>query len=833
MTGTIGIRPAEADARAHWMRVLQTGGATPAPRWTAAPECGTAVHDEPLARDVIASLASATGTEPGAVLLAVHAAVLAALSGDAGVTAGVPAAAGGAPRPVPLAVTGSWAELVTDAATALAGLRAHAGVDPDALADELGVPLPEFGTVLDLHGGPDGSREPLRLTASGDRLRLRYRRDHLDAASAARVAGYHSAGLALAAADPDAAVRPSALVGPEERAHQLGELAGRPRTLPDRRVPELLAERAAQHPDEVVAEHAGATLTRAELDRRANRAARTLLAAGLEPEDVVAVVTDRDLDWLVAVVAVLRAGGAYLPVEPHFPAERIARTLTRAGCRWALTTSETRENLDAAELPGTTVWTVAGAVVSTSDDSDPGVAIGPDALAYLYFTSGSTGEPKGAMCEHAGMLNHLLAKIEDLELGEGCVVAQTAPQCFDISLWQLLAGPLVGGRTVLVEQDAILDVRRFVGTLVEQRVQVAQLVPSYLEVVLTYLESHPTPLPDLRMVSATGEALKRELVERWFATMPGVPLVNAYGLTETSDDTNHAVLREVPDGDRVPLGPPVPGVRVYVVDADLQPVPLGAPGEIVFSGVCVGRGYVNDPDRTAAAFGSDPHRPGERLYRSGDHGRWRPDGALEFLGRRDNQVKIRGFRIEIGEIENALLRVPGVRDACVVVAERHGGPALVAFHAGDGPEQAEVQRRLAERLPGYMVPPAVHRLDPLPVTPNGKIDRKALAAQASSTADTPTADTSVPDTGGPSPAEQRVVDAVARVLDLPAGTVAPRDHFAELGGSSLSAVKLVIALDRAVTVRDVLLNPVLADLAGLLPADPTRHGDTTHTGGEK
>ncbi|MBP2368912.1 non-ribosomal peptide synthetase [Pseudonocardia parietis] len=835
MTRTVDTTPDTAgDARSYWTRVLHTGGATAAPRWTTDPRPGTAVHDEPLPPGALAAVAAATDAGPDAALLAAHAAVLAALSGDAEVTAGVPAVPGGPPLPVPLAVTGTWADLVGEAQAAIAGLRAHPDVDPAALAAELGTAVPDFGTVLDPvtpgdrwpgalgRSGARGhaadrpaTRGALRIVPAGDRLRLEYRLDHLDAAAAARIAGYHGTALALAAAGPDAPVRPSALVGSAERTHQLDELAGRPRPLPDRRAHRLLADRTATAPDEIVAEHAGVTLTRAELDARANRVARTLRSAGVEPEDVVAVVTERDLDWLVAVLAVLRAGAAYLPVEPHFPPERIARTLGRAGCRRVLTSPGSRENLDAAALAAQ-VWTVAEAVVASDDASDPGVDVPADALAYLYFTSGSTGEPKGAMCEHAGMLNHLLAKIEDLELGEGCVVAQTAPQCFDISLWQLLAGPLAGGRTLLVEQDTILDVRRFVSTLADHRVTVAQLVPSYLEVVLTYLEQHPTPLPDLRMVSATGEALKKELVERWFRVLPGVPLVNAYGLTETSDDTNHAVLRSVPDGDRIPLGPPVPGVRVYVVDPDLMPVPLGAPGEIVFSGVCVGRGYVNDPERTAAAFGPDPHRPGERLYRSGDHGRWRPDGQLEFLGRRDNQVKIRGFRIEIGEIENALLRVPGVRDACVVVAAAHGGPQLVAFHAGEGPDQAQVQARLAQSLPAYMVPAAVHRLDRLPVTPNGKIDRKALAARA---ATAPAAPVPSPADGGTATAaQQRVLDAVARVLDLPA--VSPSDHFVELGGSSLSAVKLVIALDRAVTVREVLDHPVLSDLAGLLPAGP-------------
>lgn len=245
--------------------------------------------------------------------------------------------------------------------------------------------------------------------------------------------------------------------------------------------------------------------------------------------------------------------------------------------------------------------------------------------------------------------------------------------------------------------------------------------------------ARPRELPDLRRVCVTGEAVKRELVQRWFATGPGVRLVNAYGLTETSDDTNHHVMDRAPDSARVPLGRPVNNVRVYVVDADLSPVPLGAPGEIVLSGVCVGRGYVNDPERTRLAFGRDPHRPGNRLYRSGDHGRWLPDGALEFLGRRDHQVKIRGFRIEVDEIDNALLRVPGIRDGAVVAAGRPGrGRYLAAFYTGRGPlAAADVRDRLSARLPAYMVPSVIQWRPDLPLTPNGKIDKRALIALAS------------------------------------------------------------------------------------------------------
>jgi non-ribosomal peptide synthetase component F len=308
------------------------------------------------------------------------------------------------------------------------------------------------------------------------------------------------------------------------------------------------------------------------------------------------------------------------------------------------------------------------------------------------------------------------------------VVAQVAPQSFDISLWQLVSALLVGGRTLIVEQELILDIEEFVERVAGRRVNVLQVVPSYLEALLSYLEEFPRELPDLRCVSVTGEAVKRELLRRWFAYAPGIKVMNAYGLTETSDDTNHEVMAGVPGSARVPLGPPVRNVRVYVVDERLSPAPLGAPGEIVFSGVCVGRGYINDPERTRLAFVPDPHRPGERLYRSGDYGRWRPDGKLEFLGRRDHQVKIRGLRIEIGEVESALLGVDGVRAAAVVVAEGAvGAKRLVGFYVGPEHEADALRTAMGESLPAYMIPAAFHQLDELPLTANGKVDRKALA----------------------------------------------------------------------------------------------------------
>ena len=446
-------------------------------------------------------------------------------------------------------------------------LLSHQDFPVDDLRRELGLTEPSFETVFDPTGnGGDLAEDTVLWVGISQRggelvLRLQYRSDAFDADCAARIAGYHLTALALIAADPDAKHGRQSLLSAEELHFQLDGLAGPRRELPDRRFHELFEQQVAAHPDAVAAVHGEAQWSYRELNVRANRLGRALLARGLRREGVVAVVTERNLDWMAAVLAIFKAGGVYLPIEPHFPADRIATTLSRAECELVLTEPGSTTTLDQAldSLPGVQTLFIDAAYEEDHADGDLGVAVAADQLAYIYFTSGSTGAPKGAMCEHAGMLNHLYAKIDDLEIGPengaAQVVAQTAPQCFDISLWQLVSALLVGGRTLLVEQEVILDAQRFVDKIVDGRVAVLQVVPSYLEVVLTYLEQHPRELPDLRCVSATGEALKKELTQRWFAAEPEIKLVNAYGLTETSDDTNHEVMYRVPDCGSGPARP--------------------------------------------------------------------------------------------------------------------------------------------------------------------------------------------------------------------------------------------------------------------------------------
>ncbi|MGI8306012.1 amino acid adenylation domain-containing protein [Saccharopolyspora hattusasensis] len=783
-------------------RVVSTGpsrrAATVVPRWPA-PGAATPVGCRLEIPAALLDRLHATPTaRHGAVdsfLLAAHLAVLSAVTGEPAPVAGLITES--AIRPVRAEVGGrSWREL----AAGVVEVRAASKTE----------------SVLDLSPGGVVHDGVLGVRFADGALSVTSRSDLLDAEAVTRMAGYHLSALRLLADDLDAVHRVEDLLSEQEIRHQLRDLAGPREPLGERMFAELFTEQARRRPDDIAVSHRDRSWTYRELDERSTEVAAALLDRGLATGQIVAVVTARDLGWAAAVLGVLRAGGAYLPVDPGAATSRIAGALDQAGCSMVLA---------GVHIDGATVG--AGRCVLTIDEllgtgaSATTVAVAADALAYVYFTSGSTGTPKGVMCEHAGLLNHLLAKVADMELTPGEVVAQTAFQCFDISLWQLLAPLLCGGSSRIVDSEVLLDVDAFRDELAASGVRVAQLVPSYFEVLVARLESRPGGLGRLRAMSVTGEVLRPDLVRRWFACCPGITLVNAYGATELSDDTTHAVLRH-PD-EPVTLGRAVRNVDVSLIGDDLSLLPLGAPGEIAFSGVCVGRGYLGDEEQTARAFRPDPHRPGQRLYRTGDLGRWLPGGRLEFLGRRDEQIRIRGARVEIGEVEHGLADIDGVDSAAVVVDSGEGREAiLVAFFTGSGElDGGEVRARLAAQLPGQLVPTYVHRLDRLPLNANGKTDKAVLAALAATLghADGPYA---APAT----PTERALATAWAEVLHVPLERIGHADDFFRLGGTSLSVVRLLVKLDGLLSLRQVLAHPVLSELAAVIderrPLPPQR-----------
>ncbi|MEW2193647.1 non-ribosomal peptide synthetase [Streptomyces microflavus] len=775
-----------------------------------------------------AGAAAATGptAEAETLRLAVLTKVLSAVTAEKTVTVGYfPAAApGGSTRPDTLTVRipdGPWHDVVAAVAAEREQMPDDRRADPGGIQHDIVLDMRPRAASEDREGAaPLAPDTALRVTwaahAPRPRLHLQYRTDVIDATYAARLGAYVRTALGQLTTAPDAAHHLQDLLSDEEREHHVTGLAGPVLSLPDAMFPQLFEARVRSHPRAAAVSHGETTWDYARLNAAANRIAAALLAQGLRSEDVVAVVMDRTLPWAAAVLGILKAGGAYLPVRPDFPARRVATQLDRSACRFVLGQRSARTLLaDTAEVSGRarTCLLVDDLLQDGADAQDPDVEIRPDQLAYVYFTSGSTGAPKGAQCEHAGMVNHLYAKIDSVDLHEGDVVSQTASQCFDISLWQLVAPLLVGASARIVDTGTQLDPEHFLAELDRSRVSVAQLVPSYFEILLGELERRPRDLGVLRSISITGEALKLDPVRRWFAVQPHVQLVNAYGATEVSDDTMHEVLTAPPVRDFVSVGRSLRNVRTYVLDEHGRLAPLGTPGEIVFAGVSVGRGYINDAERTRQAFVTDPYVPGERMYRTGDFGRWLPEGTIEFLGRRDQQVKIRGYRIEIGEIENKLRAATGVRDSVVLVEHTTGTEkSLVAFvAAGEQVEEEALHRHLAALLPAYMLPSPIHRLDALPLNENGKVDKKALAALAQ-TLGHAQGSQATPET----PTERWLATEWAEALGIPVERIGRRDHFFTLGATSLTAVRLVVKLDRAISLKQLITTPVLADLARLI-----------------
>ncbi|MER7751514.1 amino acid adenylation domain-containing protein [Kitasatospora sp. NPDC097643] len=490
---------------------------------------------------------------------------------------------------------------------------------------------------------------------------------------------------------------------------------------------------ALARPDAVAVQDDTERLDYAELVARSSALSRRLVDAGAGPDRLVAIAAAPGAGFVTAVLGVLGAGAAWLPLDVHAPTARGAALVEAADA--AVLVAGPGEQAYAAELLAALPAVPAVVRLDGARDEEPFPAAGgPADLAYVIYTSGSTGRPKGAMVHRDGMVNHLLAKHEDLELSEADTVVHNAPVTFDISVWQMLSPLLAGGRLRVVTREQATDPTGLFALAAAEGVTVLEVVPSLLRAALDAWESgtEAPELPALRRLVVTGEALPADLARRWFALRPGIPLVNAFGPTECSDDVTHALIGSTADLDsvRAPIGRPVRDTRLYVLGDSLQPVPAGRPGELYVGGRGVGRGYLDDPRRTAAVFLPDPYaaEPGARMYRTGDRVVHRPDGQLEFLERVDHQVKIRGHRIEPGEVEAALRAVPGVVDAVVTVAQDPSGGARLVGHLTGGVDPAEVRAELARMLPDYMVPAALVPLAALPLTPNGKVDRKALPA---------------------------------------------------------------------------------------------------------
>ena len=565
----------------------------------------------------------------------------------------------------------------------------------------------------------------------------------------------------------------------------------------------LFETQVARTPERIAATCNEEQLSYAQLNQRANQLAYQLIHLGVRSEALVGLYLDRSLDMLVSILAIFKAGAAYLPLDPAYPRERLAFILTDAQVQAVLTTSALGATLPTSDTPLLYLEDCWRMPSSVSENPPRHHDFGQQ-LAYVIYTSGSTGRPKGVMVQQEGMLNHLFAKIETLHLRENDVVAQTASHCFDISVWQFLAGLLAGSRMQIITDEVAHDPSHLLREIIAGHVSIIEQVPSLLSLLLDEIESTGQAFSlqeSLHWMLVTGEAASAQLCRRWLQTCPRTLLLNAYGPTECSDDVTHALIEHLPSVQEssVPIGRPVGNIQAYLLDTHLHVVPIGVAGELYIGGIGVARGYVKRPDLTAERFIPNPFsdQPGTRLYKTGDLARYLPDGNLDLLGRSDHQVKIRGFRIELGEIEAALNQHPAIRETVVIVREGQlGEKQLVAYvitMPGVEVATSQIYAWLHDKVPEYMIPVAFVLLDQFPLSPNGKVERSALPAPDYEQNEL-TASYVAPRTA----TEDLLVGIWCEVLGLE--QVGVLNNFFAIGGHSLSATQVMARLRKKLQI---------------------------------
>ncbi|WP_157876114.1 non-ribosomal peptide synthetase, partial [Streptacidiphilus griseoplanus] len=645
----------------------------------------------------------------------------------------------------------------------------------------------KFDLTLDLTETLDTDGTPAGVNGT-----LTYATDLFEHTTATELSERFVRVLKTVIADPAIHLHHVDVMDPAERHQVLAEWNNTAHVVPTGTIVDLFEAQVARTPDAIaVVDAEGDKVSYAELNKRANRFAHHLLGRGVGAEQIVALVLPRSMELVVATLGVLKTGAAYLPVDPEYPADRIAYML--------------------ADGQPVQVIDELGAVRATHEEpeSNPGVPVSRTQAAYVIYTSGSTGRPKGVVVSHAGIAGLVSAQVERFRIDENSRVLQFASPSFDASVSELCTALLSGATLVLLPVDSQIS------ALTDPRLGIthATVVPSVLATV------PDDSLESIRTLVVAGEACPPELVAKW---APGRLMINAYGPTETTVCATMSTPL-VPSGQNPPIGTPIANTRVYVLDSGLQPVPPGVPGDLYIAGEGLARGYLNRPGLSAERFVADPHGPaGSRMYRTGDLARWNTNGVLEYLGRTDDQVKLRGFRIELGEVHSAVTRCPGIAQAAVLVREdRPGDQRLVAYviptdsntaTPDDGELSARVRTHVGTLLPDYMVPSAVVVIDAMPVTTNGKLDRRALPAP-----ELPTPGT------GRKPANEReahLCTLFAEVLGLP--EVGPDDNFFELGGHSLLATRLInrirTTLSSDIPLRTVFNAPTPAGIAAV-PAD--------------
>jgi amino acid adenylation domain-containing protein len=610
----------------------------------------------------------------------------------------------------------------------------------------------------------------------------------------------------------------------------------------DKRLHEFFEAQVERTPDRTAVVFEDEQLTYRELNDQANRLGHYLRKLGVGPDVLVGVFMERSLEMVVALYGIVKAGGAYVPLDPEYPRARLAFMAEDTQVPVLLT----QEHL-VAQLPQN------GAKVVCLDSDWPAIAEGnrdnirseakAENLAYVIYTSGSTGTPKGVMNTHQGICNRLLWMQDAYRLSEEDRVLQKTPFSFDVSVWEFFWPLLAGARLIVARPGGHRDGNYLVKLIREQGITTLHFVPAMLGVFLQ--ERDVERCLSLKRVICSGEALSYELQERFFSKLPA-ELHNLYGPTEAAVDVAHWACKRRSTERVVPIGYPVANTRLYILDSHLQPAPIGIPGELCIGGVQVARGYLNRPDLTAEKFIPDHFSKvqGARLYRTGDAARYLPGGEIEYLGRTDEQVKVQGYRIELGEIEAALGGHEAVRQAVVMAREDTPGDKQLAAYiipnADSNPSISALRRYLREKLPEYMVPSTFTMLEKFPLTPNGKIDRRALPAPASRRPELESA-YMAPRTE----IERTITTLWQEALQLE--KIGVNDNFFDLGGNSLRMVQVHAGLrekvQRELSMLEMFTYPTINSLAAYLsregnnrialPADGYRVEKLKEAGGHR
>ncbi|MBZ5494742.1 MAG: amino acid adenylation domain-containing protein, partial [Acidobacteriia bacterium] len=646
-----------------------------------------------------------------------------------------------------------------------------------------------------------------------------YKRDLFDGWRMEQMAEHYARVLEEIVRDLDQPVGGIKMVSGEERRRILEEWNDTAEPMPEATLPELFEEQVEKSPEAIAVVCEGRQLSYGELNEEANRLAHYLIAEGIGPEDVVGICLERSPEMLVAILGVLKAGAAYLPLDPETPQIRLAYMLEDSSAKMVLTQKSLWDfmpkGINAVVLDETEICSrLAERGGRNWAHPDGRRRLLPSHPAYVIYTSGSTGRPKGAVVTHEGLANYLRWSISEYKVAEGNGAPAHSSITFDLTVTSIYP-QLLSGRPVFLApgQWDVEDLTRTLRT--SHYLSLVKLTPAHLELLNHGLTAEQMK-QCARALVIGGEALHYEDLALWRKEAPRVRLINEYGPTETVVGCCiYEVHSEDPFTGPVPIGRPITNVQAYVLDANLEPVPVGAPGELYIAGAGVARGYRMRPGLTAERFVANPFgNRGMRMYRTGDVVRWRRDGNLEYVGRADHQVKIRGFRIELEEIESQLREERGVRDAVVVAREGKAGEkrliGYVVMEANNGKiEATQLRERLKSRLPEYMVPAVILELEKLPLTGNGKVDRKAL----------PEPERSTLRSSWPQTSEEDILCALfGEVLSLT--KVGVEENFFELGGHSLMATRLVsrirAALGVEVPVQMIFAHPTVAELAPFL-----------------